>query len=302
MNRERRAFLKQSATAAVGMTVGGALPPRAKAAQSRVYVAKGDAHKAIDRLCEALGGIDTFVKKGHTVLIKPNMSFANPPKEATGTSPDVLRAVIGQCLDAGARRIIVCDNTLNEATLCKKNTGLGDVVAQFKQAEFLIPSQKRFFVSRQNTQARHLTSIRMVRQVEEADCFISLPVAKSHSAAGVSLNMKGLMGLIEDRHALHSRMDLHKAIPELLLYMKPDLCIVDAQRALLDNGPGGPGKVATLDTFVAGVDPVAVDSVTVELTQWYGKSFAGTDVSHVAYAEKRGLGNAAKSAIERVSV
>ena len=143
---------------------------------------------------------------------------------------------------------------------------------------------------------------KIVKQVYQTDCLISLPCAKSHSAAGVSLTMKGLMGLIKERGSFHRETDMHTAIPELLYYMKPHVCFVDATRALLDNGPAGPGKVVELKTFVGGLDPVAVDSYAVTLASWYGKTFDGTKVKHIKNAGELKLGNVESGMISAIPV
>jgi uncharacterized protein (DUF362 family) len=129
----------------------------------------------------------------------------------------------------------------------------------------------------------------LAKVVRQSDRLINLPTAKSHSASGVSLGLKNLMGLVWDRGLFHQK-NLHRAIAELAQVVRPDLTVVDATRALVTGGPGGPGKTVVLDTVVAGTDPVAVDSYTVGLTQWYGKAFAGKNVKYIVAASGLGLG------------
>jgi uncharacterized protein (DUF362 family) len=85
-------------------------------------------------------------------------------------------------------------------------------------------------------------------------------------------------------------MNLHDAIAELATVIKPDLTIVDATRALTSGGPGGPGKTVALNTVIAGIDPVAVDSYTVSIVQWYRKSWTGSQVRYIRSASDLGLG------------
>ena len=49
------------------------------------------------------------------------------------------------------------------------------------------------------TPGQRLRETDVVKEVYLCDTLISLPAAKSHSAGGVSLNLKGLMGLIKER-------------------------------------------------------------------------------------------------------
>jgi uncharacterized protein (DUF362 family) len=110
------------------------------------------------------------------------------------------------------------------------------------------------------------------------------------------------MGLIYERGSFHSVLDLQLAIAEQLYYMKPALTIVDAGRALLDNGPSGPGTVVELNTYVAGTDPVATDSYAVTLASWYGKKFEGIQVAHLKNAADLGFGNVESAKITAVTV
>jgi uncharacterized protein (DUF362 family) len=145
------------------------------------------------------------------------------------------------------------------------------------------------FEETQILNGQELSSVKTARLLTTADALINMPTAKSHSGTGVSLGLKSLMGLIWDRGHLH-QVNLHRAIAELATIITSDLIVVDATRALVTGGPGGPGKTVKLRTVVAGIDPVAVDSYTVGLTPWYGTSFAGSNVKHIVAASEMGLG------------
>lgn len=129
-----------------------------------------------------------------------------------------------------------------------------------------------------------------MKEVLRANCLINIPTAKSHSATGVSLGIKNLMGLVWDRTAFHEKMELNRAIAEQLFIIKPKLTIVDCIHALLTRGPSGPGKTVELNTVVASVDPVAADSYTVGLARWYNKEFEGSQVKHIKIAHELGFG------------
>jgi len=302
MSATRRGFLKTAGAGTLALAAGAVAQDAGVAGKSEVFVGKGGAAEMLPKVIEKMGGMGRFVKSGGRVLIKPNMSFANPPDWATGTSPEAVHTVARMCLDAGAKRVIVCDNTLRDPEMCKEKTGIAAALKDLKGVVIFVPKQDNLFVTVSNEKAKALTTTDVVKEVTVADTFISLPCAKSHSAAGVSLNLKGMMGLVKNRGAMHSEMDLHTAIAEMLYYMKPHLSIVDATRALLDNGPGGPGKVQELNTFVAGTDPVAVDSYAVTLASWYGKTFEGRQVQHIRIAGELGFGNAESGKITEVAV
>ena len=302
MSISRRDFLQVAAAAGAVAATSGAFAQEKTKSKSEVYVGKGSAADILPKIMEKMGGISRFVKPGARVLIKPNMSFANPPDWGTGTSPEAVFTMATLCLDAGAKRVVVCDNTIRDPEHCKEKTGIAAVVKDLKGVVVFIPKQDSMFIRKTDTRAKELTEVDVVKEVYSCDCLISLPVAKSHSAGGISMNVKGLMGLVKDRGAYHREMDMHSAIAEQLYYIRPHISIVDGTRALLDNGPAGPGKVIELKTFVGGTDPVAVDSFATTLASWYGKTFEGKQVKHLKIASDLGLGNVESGMITEIAV
>jgi uncharacterized protein (DUF362 family) len=124
----------------------------------------------------------------------------------------------------------------------------------------------------------------------DSQVLISIPVAKSHSDTGVSMGIKGLMGLIWDRGSFHSRYNINQALADLATVLRPQLTVLDATRALTTGGPGGPGDVVRPNLVIAGIDPVAVDSYGVTVAPWYGQQFKGRQVEHILAVHQRGLG------------
>ncbi|MFH0919907.1 MAG: DUF362 domain-containing protein [Fibrobacterota bacterium] len=287
----RRGFISAgAATAAVLSTARPASVFGAEAQKSVVAVAKGEPADAVRRVVAALGGIQQFVKPGDRVVIKPNMSFANPPEWGTTTHPEVVKAVAQLCVEAGARRIVIFDYTLRDSEICKEKTGIAAAVKDIPGVVIATPSDEKFFEEKPVPGAKELISTAVAKEVLKADCLISVPNAKAHSATGVSLGMKGLMGLVWNRRVFHEKMDINRAVAEQLYIIKPTLTVVSAIYCLLKNGPGGPGPVEKLDTVVASADPVAADAYSVGLARWYNKEFKGTEVKHIQIAAELGLG------------
>jgi uncharacterized protein (DUF362 family) len=98
------------------------------------------------------------------------------------------------------------------------------------------------------------------------------------------------MGLIWDRWSFHIRYNINDALADLATILRPQLIVLDATRALLTGGPGGPGEVIKPNLVIAGTDPVAVDSYGVTVARWYGQRFTGRQVEHLLAAHQRGLG------------
>jgi len=253
-------------------------------------VVKGPAAPAVERAVAMLGGIEKFVKKGDRVVLKPNMSFPNSPDMGTTTSPEVVHGVAELCRKAGAAQILVVDHTLRRSELCLARSGIKTACEGIPKTYVMALLDQKFYREVPVTNGKVLHTVGIMKNVLDADVFINLPAAKSHSATGVSLGMKNLMGVIWDRRYFHKQVDLNQAIADLSSAIRPSLTIMDASRVLTDGGPGGPGTVEGLQTIVAGVDPVAVDAYTVGLSKWYGKHFTADQVKHILYANKLGVG------------
>ena len=286
----RRQFI---ITTAAGVAIGLAGYPSFLCAAEEVDLAviSGEPAAATRKALEALGGITRFVKKGQRVVIKPNMSFAKTPDFAASTHPLVVVAVAQACIEAGAREVLVLDHTLQRAELCLERTGIRDACKQHVPGVHVLALQDRkFFREIRIPQGKVLDRVEVLTDILDNAVLINVPVAKSHSATGVSLGLKGLMGLIWDRESFHSQFNINQGIVDLATVIKPQLTILDATRAMVSGGPGGPGDVKKPNLIIAGVDPVAVDSYGVGIVPWYGKNFKGRQVEHLLEAYQRGLG------------
>ena len=102
---------------------------------------------------------------------------------------------------------------------------------------------------------------------------------------------KNWMGVVESRKYWHWAVDLNRAIAEMATFMKPKLTVLDATRALVTGGPGGPGDVARLDTIVAGTDPVAVDAYGLLLAPFGGEGYKIEDVPYIKMAAELNVGS-----------
>ncbi|MEW6332772.1 MAG: DUF362 domain-containing protein [Thermodesulfobacteriota bacterium] len=284
----RRQFLR--ATAA-GVAVGLAGDPRALYGNGDVDLAviSGEPAAATTKALEALGGLARYVKKGERVVIKPNMSFAKTPDFAATTHPLVVASVARACLEAGVREVLVLDHTLQRAELCLERTGIREACKGLPGVHVLALQDRRFFQEIRIPQGKVLDRVEVMKDILDS-ALINVPVAKSHSATGVSLGLKGLMGLIWDRESFHFQFNINQGIADLATAIKPRLTVLDATRAMASGGPGGPGDVKKPNLVIAGADPVAVDSYGVGIVPWYGRSFKGRQVEHLLIAHQRGVG------------
>jgi uncharacterized protein (DUF362 family) len=270
--------------------MAGRPAPAGAATPPDLAVVSGDPAAATKKAIELIGGMSRFVQKDQRVVLKPNMSFASGPDVGATTHPLVVTTVARACMEAGAQRVTVLDYPLQRTEFCLDKSGIKDACRGIPGVSVLGLDDRKFFREVKVAQGRMLGKVEILNEVLDSPVLISLPQAKSHSTTGVSLGIKGLMGLIWNRWSFHTFHNINQALADLLLVLRPQLTILDATRALVAGGPGGPGPVEKPNLVIAGIDPVAVDSYGVTVAPWYGKRFTGRQVEHLLAAHQRGLG------------
>lgn len=295
----RRDFIASSALAGAGLAL--ARTPRAAAADPPLAVkvsgagVPGDLAAAVEAALKPLGGMAAFVKKGQSVMLKPNMGFPTPPAQRATTSPELVKAVAKLVLEAGAKRVTVIDNPVRRPEACLEMVGIKQACDPLGVKTFL-PTSEKLFVEKEIPRGVVLKKADVFREALEVDVHIALPIAKSHMATGYSGSLKGMMGLILDRESFHSRFDINQAIADLNTLLRANLVILDGLAVMTTDGPAGPGELVTCNAIVAGTDPVAVDALGVKLAPLYGRNIKPTQVKHLLAAEKLGVGGIAPPA------
>ena len=238
------------------------------------------------RAIAALGGIERFVKPGANVIVKPNICNAyHGPEYASTTNPDVVAAIVALCLTAGAERVRVMDFPFGGSPQAGYETS--GIAAAAKAAGGVMEAMNRLkFRKTALPQGKVLRSSYVYGDILDADTVINVPIAKNHGSATLTLGMKNLMGVIQDRNTLHA-IGLHQAIADLNSAVKPQLTIVDAIRILTANGPTGGSldDVKRLDTVIASADVVAADAYAATLFD-----MKPADVKYIKLGAEMGLG------------
>ncbi|OGQ91612.1 MAG: hypothetical protein A2289_00510 [Deltaproteobacteria bacterium RIFOXYA12_FULL_58_15] len=252
---------------------------------------EGTDHAAMVKTAiDGLGGINKFVRKGDYVVLKPNAGFANPEAWGTTTHPQTVLAVAKMCLEAGAKKITLVEFPLGKGMKCLERCGIAAVVENMPEVSIKILGVESDFKQVKVKGGVALQSTDIAKQVLSADVLINIPAAKHHSATGVSLGLKNAMGLIYDRQTFHTHIDLQQGIADLGRVIKPTLTIVDATRALLTNGPAGPGESSTPNRMIAGFNVVSVDAYTLGVARFGNRQLQVSDVPHIRLAGEAGLG------------
>jgi len=217
-------------------------------------------------------GIKRFVQRGDVVLLKPNVGFDRGPKLGATTNPDVVRAVVRLCREAGARRVLVADNPIEEPAVCFAKSGIRDA-AREAGAEVVIHASAHDaeVVIREDPPdpARHEALGRWPifwKPLREANKVIGIPVIKDHNLCQASMAMKNWYGLLGGRRNQFHQA-IHEIISDLGFMLNPTLIIADGTRVMMSNGPTG-GRVSDIaiggvtgrPTVVASIDQLACDA------------------------------------------
>lgn len=251
-----------------------------------ISIVKGsDRTKTVAKAIELLGGIDRFIKPGETVVVKPNVAFASPPMLGATTNPELITEVVRLCYKAGAKKVYVTDNPINDPASCFAISGVGKAASE-AGAEVLLPKNHLF----KNTT---LTDGKLIRNwpiyygpFAKADKLIGIAPVKDHQRSGASMSMKNFYGLLGGRRNIFHQ-DINTIIAELAMMVKPTLVILDGTEVMVTNGPTG-GSLSDLkrmNTLIASTDCVAADSFACSLLD-----LKVSNLPYLAKAEKARAG------------
>jgi len=245
-----------------------------------------EARRLTQEAVNGLGGMSRFISKGDVVWIKPNIGWNRKPEQAATTNPDVVATLVSLCKQAGAKRVIVSDNSCNSAVASFARSGIQQA-AQGAGAECFVMDENRFRKTSMN--GKVMPAWELYGDVLGVNKFINVPIVKNHSLCKATLGMKNLMGVAGgERNRFHQ--DLSNTLVDLATFIRPTLVVMDAVRVLTANGPTG-GNLADVqrrDTVAAGTDQVAIDA--------FGATLLGLkphDIGYIVEGSARKLGTMA---------
>ncbi len=248
------------------MVVVRSTPPKAEdfATKDEEYRAREDqALKMIEAAMREMGGeqgVKHFITKGDVVVVKPNVAFDKNPDLGATTQPDTVSAVVKLCFKAGARKVIVADNPINNPEGCFFKTKVGDAALR-AGAELMMPQDSYFEPLYVGGETITSTWRMFYRPFREATKVIGISPVKDHNLCKATVTIKNWYGLLGNPRA-QFHQNIHGIIADFALMMKPTLVIADGRRLLMRNGPtgGSLNDVKKSDTIVVGTDGTSVDS------------------------------------------
>ncbi len=280
---KRREFVKTSVIAAssVYFSTGAVFP---FSSDNIVAKVSGESpYEITKKAIESVGGMKKFIGRQDIVMVKPNIGWNREVEQAANTNPDVLRAVIEMAFNAGAKKVIVMDNSCHKSEDTYRRSGIAEVVKK-SGAEIRYSDENRLVLHSFN--GEKLKKWPVFRDHIEVDKFINVPILKHHASAGLTIGMKNLYGIIGGRRGkLHRNMGDN--IADLANGFKTHLTVVDAYRILKKNGPvgGNLNDVELKKTVICSPNVFEADVVAVDL---FGKSV--DEIPFIEAGFKRGMG------------
>lgn len=243
----------------------------------------------------ALGGLNAFIKPGHTVLLKPNLLSPRAPDTAVTTHPEVVRQMILLCAKAGAGRIWVGDSPagLHAEQDLYARTEMTAAVAG-------TPAELKSWQTRQMPVTCGEDTLTLPEWYAEVDVVISLAKLKTHSLTTMTCALKNVYGLItgQAKAKFHAKYPSPRTMSAFLVRvfatLKPQLTIADAVVAMEGHGPAN-GRPLPVGVLLASRDAVALDTVACTALR-----IAPTAVAMIRLAAAQGLGCMEDAGIERV--
>ncbi len=218
------------------------------------------------RLLAPLGGMESFVRPGQKVLVKPNMLSGKSPERAVTTHPEVVRGIVQLAQEAGGRVFVGDSPGVGSPRQVARRSGILAVIEE-TGAEFASFSDSVRIRPRGGT----FHELEIARDILDADVIINLPKLKTHQMMGLTGGVKNLFGAVVGmrKPRLHLQAGTDKAFFALMLLelaeqVAPALTVVDAIIGMEGEGPGS-GDPITLGALIAGASPLAVDAAAIAM-------------------------------------
>jgi uncharacterized protein (DUF362 family) len=252
--------------------------PKVSIVKKDLPVSAADINEMMHKALDLIGGLSGKIKKGSHVVIKPNLFAPYPPPISVDRR--VIASAVSLAREAGAGRVTVIEG-VSMGTLMKRVNpahsgvcmrrgystievmqmlGVKKAVEDAGGEVLGVEDAEKVSVEIKGGMALHHALYPKV--VLEADYFINMPALKTHTMTMVTLSLKNLQGLLDEKSRYYShRDDLDQHMVDINKIRLPDLVILDGLIGMEGMGAGEGGTPVDMGIIMAGHDPVAVDSI-----------------------------------------
>lgn len=313
---KRRDFVVKTTlgAAAAAIPFGGNLFAQAEKSEGTpdlIALYGAEADEMFERGIKEMGGMGRFVKKGDSVVIKPNIGWDRGPEYGANTDPKLIKKLVKHCFDAGAKEVLCFDHTCgNDWENRYKMSGIKDAV-ESEGGKMVAGNTENMFEDQKIPRGKSLKEAKVHKLAINPDVFINVPVLKHHGGAKITCALKNYMGCIYDRQWWH-RNNMPQCIADYATFQKTSLTIVDAYRVMLADGPRGnsPEQSPVAKYQIISTDIVAADVAATQIfanvarQHKIGTPFEVSDIDYIALADELGVGTAdlSKLNMKRISM
>jgi len=262
---------------------------------------KYDTNVVYTAAAQAVGAACDFpaLVAGKKVLLKINLLTEAGPDKAVCTHPEITRALIRLCREAGAAEVLVGDQPgmqlSDNPELAFEASGTAAICRE--ENARMMPFSRRGFREVEVPGALKLRSLLVANALLDADVVISLPKLKSHIQALYTGAIKNWFGTVSSRdrkrsHYLTKLEPFSESLVDIFRVRPPDLTVMDSIVGMEGRGPSE-GNPRHLGLVLASTDAVALDTVALHCVD-----YAKMNVPHVRIAAEQGLGVSNLAGIE----
>ncbi|MBN1393198.1 MAG: DUF362 domain-containing protein [Sedimentisphaerales bacterium] len=221
--------------------------------------------EAIARKFQLLGGLDKFVTRGDSILLKPNFIAPRSRRCATQTDPAVLLEVARILKDFGAKPFIGDSPAWSNVFACIRALKLEEPLKKLSVPVKQLNKPKKCRIGAKNIEVG-ISSIAL-----DADAIINMPKFKTHQQLVTTFAVKNMFGCVSGKRKAFWHFSKGKnagefceLLIEIYKFLNPALTIIDAVTVM--DGPGPiRGRARPLGYILGGTDPFALEVICSKL-------------------------------------
>ena len=241
-------------------------------------------HQMVKEAVDLLGGLETIVRPGQTVALKPNVVTGTLSGPGVTTDNRVVEAMIRLCQEAGAGMVKVVEGAgyFTETGKALELSGI-KALAEKYGAE-VVDVDRDEHVELEVRDPLITPTVKVSKEFMDADVRINLPVMKTHDQLRVTLGVKNLKGVLPRymKRNFH-KIGVVKGILDLSKAVPVDLTVLDCIVAMEGLGPSFGPKVE-LNTIMASRDVFSLDRVASKVM-----GFDASELDYLVEAAEHGL-------------
>ena len=231
-----------------------------------------EAEEVLRQAIRSMGGMERFVQPGERILLKANLLRPSPPETAVCTHPAVVRAIARLVKEAGGTAVIGDSpgGALQKESVLRnlyEKTGMAKAAAEAEAELALDPSARLVELP----QGKVLRQAEIIAPVLDTDGAFDLCKMKTHVFMGMTGAVKNSFGIIPGLtkvgfHGSHpNQTQFAHVVLDLIGFLNPRLCVMDAVLAMEGEGPGASGTPRQVGLLLLSDNPLALDVIAGEI-------------------------------------